>query len=596
MPPISLTPLVHMSGQPLPATWLGQLIEVRVERQFQVPGRVTLRFADPGYALIDSRTVELGYLIEVFDPTGESTLISAEVTGISVEQQQGQQPELLVVAHDRAHRMGRATSVRTFSSLSYSDVVSQMAANAGLTPDIDSTGEVFPYFMQADSDLGLLTELARRVGFDWWIDGTTLHFKRPAPGKTVSLTWFGGLRSFTARVNGHAPDQAEVDGWDRDQQQQVTASVQATEANDAVKSTSPLAALAAKRSAAFGSATLRTAGIGATTQSEANSLGTALVNRSESCSVSAQGVADGNPAIMPGAVVSIADAGGTVSGGYPVTRVEHTYRPATGYVTRFACGDRHPSTLVDILGGGAGGVGVGGGRSNTPAHLHPGLAVGLVTNIDQSTGRVKVRYPGLTATYETGWARVVAAGGGKARGGVWVPEVNDEVLVAFEGGDPRQPVVIGGLYGAKSTLPPTAITDGAVQQRSLTSRLGHVIQLLDGTEPATQAIELTLAGGEHKLHMGKDKTTLSLPASYELSITAGETSITIGTDGGVTITAPKITLTGEQAVQATAAQVSLSADTELSLQGDVQAALKGGMVQIQSEGPLQAQGEPVMIN
>lgn len=592
MPTIDLTPLVHLSGSPLPLSWLGQMVELRVELQYQVPGRATLRFVDPGYALIDSGTVKMGSSLEIVDPTGESTLIAGEVTGVSVDQRQGQQPELVVVAHDRAHRMGRATAVRTFSASSYSDVVQKIAAEAGLTAECDGTGEVFPYFMQADSDLGLVTELARRVGYDWWVEGTTLYFKRPAAGPTVRLRVPDDLRSFTARATGHAPDNVEVDGWDRDQQQQVVATTSASSASPAVKSTSGLATLAAGRSAAFGTATLRTAGIGAHTDSEATTLGGALADRSEACSVSAQGVTTGNGSIVLGAVVTVVDAGQTVSGGYPVTRVEHLFRPGTGYVTRFACGDRQPRTLVDVLGGG----GAASGRSSTPAHLHPGLTVGVVTNIDPETGRVKVRYPGLTSTYETGWARVVAAGGGRSRGGVWVPEVNDEVLVAFEGGDPRQPVVIGGLYGAKSTLPPTTIQDGAVQQRSLTSRLGHVIQLLDGTAPEAQAIELTLAGGEHKLHMGKDKTTLTLPAGYEFSITAGATSIKIDTEGGVTISAPKITLTGEQAVQASAPQVSLSADAQLSLQGDAQASLKGAMVQIQSEGPLQAQGEPVMIN
>jgi uncharacterized protein involved in type VI secretion and phage assembly len=300
-----------------------------------------------------------------------------------------------------------------------------------------------------------------------------------------------------------------------------------------------------------------------------------------------QGITDGNASIKPGAVVSIADAGSVLSGSYPVTRVEHVFRPATGFITRFYSGDRQPATLLDTL---------GAGRAAMPTHLHPGLAVGVVTNIDQTTGRVKVRFPGLSNNYETGWARVVAIGGGTSRGGVFIPEVNDEVLVAFEGGDPRQPVVVGGLYGAKSTFPTTTIADGTVQSRGLTSRLGHGVQMLDGTDPGKQAIELSLAGGQHVMHMGKDKMTVTVPSGYEFSITAGESSIKIGTDGGITISAPKITLTGQESVQASGGQISLSADGQLSMEGQAQASLKGAMVQIQAEGPLQAKGEPVMIN
>jgi phage baseplate assembly protein gpV len=363
--------------------------------------------------------------------------------------------------------------------------------------------------------------------------------------------------------------------------------VQSSAASAPVKATSGLADLVTGRTSAFGSATVVTAGLGAHTQSEATTIGTAMINRTAACSVSVQGITDGNAAIKPGAVVSITDAGSVLSGSYPVTRVEHVFRPATGFITRFYSGDRQPATLVDTL---------GAGRALMPTHLHPGLAVGVVTNIDQTTGRVKVRFPGLSNNYETGWARVVAIGGGTSRGGVFIPEVNDEVLVAFEGGDPRQPVVVGGLYGAKSTFPTTTIADGTVQSRGLTSRLGHGVQMLDGTAPEKQAIELALAGGQHVVHMGKDKMTVTVPSGYEFSITAGASSIKIGTDGGITISAPKITLTGQESVQASGGQISLSADGQLSMEGQAQASLKGAMVQIQAEGPLQAKGEPVMIN
>ena len=49
--PIALTPAVTMDGSELPVAWQAGLLEIRVERAFQVPGRVTLRFADPGYVL-----------------------------------------------------------------------------------------------------------------------------------------------------------------------------------------------------------------------------------------------------------------------------------------------------------------------------------------------------------------------------------------------------------------------------------------------------------------------------------------------------------------------------------------------------------------
>ena len=68
-------------------------------------------------------------------------------------------------------------------------------------------------------------------------------------------------------------------------------------------------------------------------------------------------------------------------------------------------------------------------------------------------------------------------------GSVMIPEVGDEVLVGFEHGDPRQPIILGGLFGNKSTIPDWTVKDGKVSSRRFTSRLGHVWELSDGDEP-----------------------------------------------------------------------------------------------------------------
>src|SRR5690606_13076623 len=110
-------------------------------------------------------------------------------------------------------------------------------------------------------------------------------------------------------------------------------------------------------------------------------------------------------------------------------------------------------------------------------------------------------------TIESDWARITTIGGGPARGMSFIPEVNDEVLVAFEGGDVRHPVVLGGLFNGKDkALADLVGASGSVDARRITSRLGHVVELGDGGEPATQHVLLGLANGgsppDHKLRLG----------------------------------------------------------------------------------------------
>ena len=95
--------------------------------------------------------------------------------------------------------------------------------------------------------------------------------------------------------------------------------------------------------------------------------------------------------------------------------------------------------------------------------------VALVTDVDdpQKLGRVKIKLPTLADDYESDWARVVQPGAGKTAVSVFLPEVGDEVLVAFEHGDIRRPYVLGGLWSVPHKPP---LGDGPVRQRARPAR------------------------------------------------------------------------------------------------------------------------------
>jgi phage protein D/phage baseplate assembly protein gpV len=583
---ILLAPAVKVDGDLLRDSWLEALTEVRVERGFQVPARATLRFDDSGYRLLSTNHMKLGTNVTITAPDG-GDLLEAEVTGISAEQPEGEQPELIVFAHDRGHRLGRSTKVTTYLQMQYSDVVAKIAQNADLRSAVDSTDVVVDYLLQVDTDLGLITELARRVGFDWWVDGKTLHFKRPAAAPpSVTLTLHRGLRSFSVRATGQYADSVSVAGWDRQRQEQVSA-VAATPSSG-VTSDSELADLVASPGTAFGQATLATAGLAALSQDEAKQLSQALRDRAAASSVTARGVVDGNSQILPGVRVQVSGAG-PLNGSYPVTQVEHIFQPISGFQTRFVTGDRSPASLADIFSGGAG---------SAPATQHPGLVVGQVTNINDpdKVGRVKVRYPGLSPTDESAWARLASIGGGKSRGSVFIPEVGDEVLVGFEAGDPRQPVVLGGLFGDKSSIPNWSVEGGKVGSRGLTSRLGHVVQLADGDDPATQFVLVQLAGQKHTLRLGKDKVDLEVPGGTPLSIKSGNTSMIFAGDGSISIQGTNVTIKAQQNLSLEGLQGSLKANGQLSVEASGQASFKGAVVQVEGSGVVGVKGGIVQIN
>jgi phage baseplate assembly protein gpV len=86
-----------------------------------------------------------------------------------------------------------------------------------------------------------------------------------------------------------------------------------------------------------------------------------------------------------------------------------------------------------------------------------GVASALVVDVKdpEASGRIKVRFPRPQGGEDIEvWARVSLPLGGNATGLWALPEVDDEVLVAFEQGDLRQPVVLGSLWNG--TEPPPA--------------------------------------------------------------------------------------------------------------------------------------------
>ena len=85
-----------------------------------------------------------------------------------------------------------------------------------------------------------------------------------------------------------------------------------------------------------------------------------------------------------------------------------------------------------------------------------GAYTAIVTNIEHDQPkaqteeekgyRVRVKFPWLMESDESYWARMSTMMAGKDRGAFWMPEVDDEVVVVFEGGDIRFPIVIGSLW------------------------------------------------------------------------------------------------------------------------------------------------------
>ncbi|HEV8430888.1 MAG TPA: phage baseplate assembly protein V [Pyrinomonadaceae bacterium] len=170
----------------------------------------------------------------------------------------------------------------------------------------------------------------------------------------------------------------------------------------------------------------------------------------------------------------------------------------------------------------------------------------LVTDIvdPEGFGRVKIALPWSPDTagarYET-WARLATFMAGNNRGSWFIPDVDDEVLIVFEGGDPRRPYVIGSLWNGRDKPPETMDGAGKNFKKVLRSRNGVKITL-DDTDGREQLILETPGGQKLTLKDG--------PGAVEIVDSNGN-SIKMETSG--------ITITAAAKVTVNASQVAVSA-------------------------------------
>lgn len=166
-----------------------------------------------------------------------------------------------------------------------------------------------------------------------------------------------------------------------------------------------------------------------------------------------------------------------------------------------------------------------------------GVVIGVVTNNQDpdGLGRVKLRFPWLSEKDESHWARVLSPMAGNDRGLYALPEVEDEVLVAFEHGRAELPYVLGVLWNGKDK-PPGTNGDGKNNVRVLKSRSGHAIRL-DDTDGG-EKIEIVDAKGKQSIVFDTAAGTLTLTADQDMVIESKSGQLKLSGKKGVEITAP----------------------------------------------------------
>jgi phage protein D len=611
---------VKLNGAKMPDQLAQLMVAGWTDSSMNLPSAFELTFSDP-YSdvtknfpqLAIGTTVEMSVFAD--GKPAKQPLITGDITAMEVDADRGGRT-LRVRGYDAAHRLQRNRRVESYKKMTASAIVQKIAKNNKVkTGKIDPTKAQYEQATQPNiTDWDFMTRLAVENDVYLYVDreGSLQFTKRlPASGappdttsseKSPYVLEFGtnALRCRVGVTSAGQVDKVEVRGWDEKNKRPLTKESPATTTDGAKIGVTP-----GEITKKFGKASLTGSDVPYTTQPEVTTAAKALADDVSSSFAEMEVAVTGTPELGPGVPVALKGAGEPFEGQYTVTAARHVFETGQQYLTWVEVSGRQIRSLYGLASGAA---------STTP--VIPGLANATVSNTQDpdNIGRVKLKFPWLSDSYESDWCRVAQLGGVDG-GGLMVPANGDEVLVGFDRGSLEHPYVIAGLYNGKDkpTRDPDRMdpvdTVGKVNWRSIASRSGHMVELLDARTRGKMGIRMRTGDGLLSMYLDQTKTTITVDSKGKVSITGaldvdikagGDLSLTGG--GAVNVQAGGALnlkagaelglLVGGAATVTAGAALALTAGAELTM--ETTANINATAATITLEGVVLANGVPVI--
>jgi phage protein D len=571
---------VSVGGSPLSPDHEHLLVFVRVDNSVNLPDLAVLEFSDPHAELLGTSGLRIGAELTIKVNPGDGspkTIFIGEVTALEAHFD-SIGARTIVRAFDKTHRLMRGRKTKAWVKRSYSDIVRSIADAAGLeTGKVDPTTPVYTHVSQANvEDWHFLRHLADRVGYRLAVVAGRLEFTKPttppagepaAVTSTNPLSYYPGddglIRISAALTSAGQVREASARGWDPKSKQAVVGSQPASSMSATLSGVTPVGLAQQFRALPF-----EASWAALSDDASASALANAAATQIAGAFTEVEAEVVGNPALFPGTVVNLGGIG-KLSGAYTLSCTRHTWDRHLGYRTEFVVSDRQDRSLLGLVSG--------GGSSEPEVHSMSSVTTAIVTNVDDTDSamcRVKLKFPWLSDDYESGWARTVQLGAGSSRGFEVLPEVNDEVLVAFEQGDFGAPVVLGGLHNGVDK-PPMAVSEavsgGKVVRRMFKSRTGHILVFEESDSAST--ISLIGMDGKTELILDSKEGKVTLQAAKDIVVNAQSGTVSITGPEGVTVRSD--------------ADISLKAGGNVSIEA-------GGSMSLKANGPMQIQAAAIV--
>jgi phage protein D len=523
-----VTAQVKVNGTAISDVMYTTLIEIVVDQTINAATMLTVRFDDPNLEIVNASTFVLGATLEILVSNDTGTYVSlgqGEVTSVEPEFDATGRSTLLVRALHKVHRLNFGRVSKTFQQVTDSAIITQLINLCGASPTVESTTYTHQHVFQWNqTNMEFMLDRMRRTGLIFVCDGANVTVRKPsAAGASVATLEYGNnfTRAAIRSTVGNQVGNVEFASWDQWKKEPVVAQGKTPAAVRSIGD-SKLAA-SSKLPTEFGTITSRFLDVSLTEsapletalQSYVTELGEGLLSFECEC--------PGLPTLVAGKKVNLTNVGTRFSGSYLITTARHVVSEA-GYTTYIYTSGYGASTFANLVG------------EESLRRRVDGVMVGIVTNNtengapDGKSGRVRVKFPTLSDADESWWARLASPMSGKDRGIFFYPEVNDEVVVGFEDGDPNRAYVLGSVWNGKDTTPLTAaaaVVDSKVEKRIIKTRIGHFVEFNDTKD--AEAITIQDKGGNKVIlfaKSGNEKITIEATKDMDIKVDNGTLKIT----------------------------------------------------------------------
>lgn len=595
----SKTELVKMEGMAITGLTVDRSVVKSDMCSFSVCNAYDMASSDFKKNWIDSH-LAIGNFIEVKMGYGDrlTSVFKGLITSVKFDFPSEGSPKLSVVCQDKSYLMMKHKLSVAWSSLPYSDIASKVAGLYGLDSVVDSSVDTHETVQQEnESHYSFLNRLAGMIGYEFFVSVDTLYFRIPyvdSDSPITTLKWGKSLKSFSPDFDLAEQACAVVTrGYDETLKKVVTGSA----SNVTTPGIDSKKIMKAMKSLFTRDFTDYEYNASIDSLSEADRVATNKMKDRFMKLLSGRGECIGLPELSPGRFIKIDGLGSQLNSTYYITSVAHTISEA-GYSTQFEVGKGNEGLFGTISNGikkmnKAGNSGMGGEGSINKS----GVSVGTVISNDDpmALGRVKVAYSMREETDDnkddSGWARVAAPYAGAEKGAYFIPDIGDEVLVAFGEGSLECPYIIGSLWN-KEDKPPAY--DSKNYKHVIKSKLGHTI-MIDDT-PDTSNISIKTPKG-HAIEIQDTDKIAKITIKDETGLNAVEI------DG----TKKTVTVLGDKKAEIKSKDCQISLDSEgksvkisgplkVEIESSTQVDIKGKMINIEAEQLLNLKsGSALMI-